>query len=76
MPTTTDPNTPTATLAAARHFATEMVQVHPCGRNDPSEAFVAFRIDGRHPKGWALLGPSVIVTIEAGGTTTISDDDQ
>lgn len=60
-----------ASVAAARHFGTEAVQIHGCASETE---VVAYRVDGWNPKGWANLGPSILLTVNEDGTVTISDD--
>lgn len=73
-PAPTDATMRAAALAAARHFGTEAVQINGCATEDSARTVVAFRVDGRQPGGWAILGDSVVVHVADDGTVTLSED--
>lgn len=62
-----------AALAAARHFGTEAVTTRSIAQ-DRTDQVVAYRIDGRTPGGWDVLGDSVLVTV-IGDVVAISVDE-
>lgn len=73
-PGPTDQTMRLATLAAARHFGSEAIQINGCACEDSEHTVIAFRVDGWNPKGWANLGPSVVITVTEDGEVTVEDD--
>jgi len=64
-----------ATLAVARMIGSEAVTTRAIAE-DRIDRVVAYEVIGTHAHGYAILGRSWLVAVDADGTATISDDEE
>lgn len=60
-----------AALAGARHFGTEAITVRPCATEDSAHVVLVFRVDGHDPRGWDILGDSIVITVDEDATVSV-----
>lgn len=62
-----------ASLHAARYFGSEAVRSVPISGDDTTEVIV-YEVVGTHPKGWAIFGRDVIVTVNDDDSGYLTED--